>query len=235
MSISGTTATITLQSSGVIHASGSVSISPKIVGNYSITKTGTGTLTISSGGANSTFSGVFILDGGVVNTYGSGVSGNTRGPFGTGTLTLRSGQIRAQGSNARSYYNPVALDGGVILGDPGYLGEINISAGTAGSTTTLLKDSTITLLNYSNWNQAITGNHNLTKSGTGALALTHLSNSYTGKTYVTDGALFVTGALLNSEVEIQSGAILGGTSASAASGFYREVVVKSGGRLLNRG
>jgi len=231
LAIGGTAATITLQSSGVVHADGDVTLNPKIVGDYSITKTGTGTLTLGRGGLESTFSGGFILDGGVVNTYGSSATTGA-GPFGTGTLTLRSGQIRTQGANGRTYTNAVALDGSIILGHEDYMGDIYFSAGNMGNATTLLRDSEISTINYSTWNQKISGDYSLTKSGTGALALTNVANDYSGKTIVAGGALFVTGALLNSEVEVQAGAVLGGTSsATAGTGFYREVVVKTGGRL----
>jgi len=221
---------IRLKGSGVIYADSKISIASAGIhdegGAYSITKKGKAELVLNN--AN-TFSGGFILDGGLVTSQNSSVVTNgtiTRSPFGTGTLTLRSGTLSAQTANARGYSNAVVLDGYVTLGmESGGVGNISFES-NAGKSTTIASDSTLEVVNRVIWNQAINGDsHSLTKSGNGTLIFNG-NNGYSGDTIVAAGQLMVNGNLLMSEVEVRSGARLGGTGA-----LYQTVTVKAGGKL----
>lgn len=75
-------------------------------GSFSITKAGTGALTLS--GAN-TFSGGFVQGSG--DTYISGLGTPTAGAFGTGPVTLAGGRILYNSGTAALYNNLVAQTG----------------------------------------------------------------------------------------------------------------------------
>ena len=71
----------------------------------------------------------------------------------------------------------------------------------------------------------ITGNYNLTKSGTGTWTLSGATNSYGGTTTVSNGKLLVNGNISTSVVTVSTGATIGGTGSiggnlTVASGAF---------------
>jgi hypothetical protein len=108
-----------LYTSGAINvaATSSLTLSPLIrdgVGSQSITKLGQGVLsfagvgyavTTTNNSGSSTYSGGFVLNGGVVQWALSGTAG-VGTPFGLGPLTLRSGTLRSTTSTARPPWAP---------------------------------------------------------------------------------------------------------------------------------
>ena len=153
-----------------------------------VVKNGAGQLYLDN--SANTYSGGFTLNAGEVQFTSSGTAGSgvlSNSVFGTGTLTLAGGTIASSstgGSSGRTIYNSVVLNGTVQMGQTGW-GTTNatMNGGTAllafstnaSGTTTLQGDSTINTLGYVQWDQAISGNYRLTKTGTGA---NNLSNNY---------------------------------------------------------
>lgn len=140
----------------------------------SITKIGDGVLSFNGTGNQSnlsTYSGGFVLDGGVVQWASSGTAG-VGTPFGLGNLTLRSGTLRSTGTSGRSIYTGVVLDGSVTLGSTasGFTGNITVSTSGSGSTT-IASNSMITTADgvTTDWQQAMSGTGRLTKAGSGIL------------------------------------------------------------------
>lgn len=150
-----------------------------ISGTGNITKAGPGTLTLSS---NNTFEGGVILSSGTIATLGSTdvVSGTiANGALGKSTLTLAGGALTSSSSTVRSYANSVVIAGNTTLGDATNNGTQTFS-GSAGGTTTLSGNHTLTLNSDVAWQQAISGTgFRLTKDGAGTLTLGRLGASVT--------------------------------------------------------
>lgn len=200
----------------------------------SITKVGQGTLsfagvsyapTTTNNSTQSTYSGGFVLDGGIVQWASSGTAGVST-PFGLGPLTLRSGTLRSTTTGGRSINTSVVLDGAVTLGstDPSFTGSITINSSGGGLSTTVASASTLTIVDSgsTNWNQSTSGTGSLTKAGAGILrfsgaggALTH-----TGSTVVQSGTMIMAANLssasavsvLNAATLLGTGTIAGATS-----------------------
>lgn len=147
-----------------------------------------------SGALSKTDLGTLTLSG--VNTYagGTNLQGGTLGvgnsqALGAGTLTMLNGttlQFAANGLN---------LANAITLGAP----DPTIDSGTGTDTLS----------------GAISGAGALTKIGSGTLILSN-ANTYTGATEVQVGTLAVTGSIAASAVQVDSGAILGGSGAVGA-------------------
>ena len=153
----------------------------------SLVKNGEGLLYLNN--ANNTYTGGFTLNSGDVvftasGTNGVGVVANSA--FGTGTLTWNGGTIAGNSSTSgRKIFNSVELNGTVQSGQTSW-GNTNVSmnSGTyllrvdtnAGGTTTLLGNSTIKTLAYTEWEQNISGQYRITKDGTGAFLLNNYLN-----------------------------------------------------------
>jgi len=158
-------------------------------GTGGLVKNGTGLMLLNN--ANNTYSGGFTLNNGEVqfNNSGSVVGGAvTTSVFGTGTVTLNGGIIGSQstaGTSGRTIHNNVVLNGNVQLGMTSWGttnavmnggGALLTFSTNAAGTTSLLGDSTLNVLGYVQYDQAINGSaYRLTKTGTGASSL---SNNY---------------------------------------------------------
>ena len=139
-----------------------------------LTKIGDGVLSFAGTGNQSqlsTYSGGFVLDGGIVQWALSGTAG-VGSPFGLGSLSLRSGTLRSTGTSGRSIYSSVVLDGTTTIGStaPGFTGSITVSS--SGSTT-IARPSSLTIADgvTTDWQQAMSGTGRLTKAGAGILQL----------------------------------------------------------------
>jgi len=153
-----------------------------------VVKNGAGLLYLNNG--TNTYTGGFTLNAGEVQFTSSGNAAAgvvTNSVFGTGTVTLAGGTISTSdsaGNSGRTIFNNVALNGTVQMGQTAW-GTTNarMNSGTAlltfstngGGSTTLQGNSTINTLGYVLWDQAISGNFRLTKTGTGTNSL---SNNY---------------------------------------------------------
>ncbi len=193
-----------------------------ITGAGSITKTGAGTLLM---GKNNTFSGGFTLQEGTVRTNLSGVSDLSVGPLGTGTVTLKGGNLQSVSTNARMYYNNIVLNGSVSFGTASGSGsgDQTFESTTAGTSTSLASDSTLNTIGNVTWNQNIVGANStayrLTKSGAGTLVLGG-SNSYVGGFTVTGGVLQFGGT-----------GTMGGTSGGSVPTYVSDFFSMDGGTI----
>lgn len=193
-----------------------------ITGVGSITKTGAGTLLM---GKNNTFSGGFTLQEGTVRTNFSGASDLSVGPLGTGTVTLKGGNLQSVSTNARTYYNNIVLNGSVSFGTASGSGsgDQTIESTTAGTSTSLASDSTLNTIGNVTWNQNIVGANStayrLTKSGAGTLVLGG-SNSYVGGFTVTGGVLQFGGT-----------GTMGGTSGGSVPTYVSDFFSMDGGTI----
>jgi len=155
-------------------------------GTGGLVKNGTGQMYMSQN--LSTYSGGFTLNSGEVlftSSGNAGAGGVTNSMFGTGTLTLNGGTISSSSATSgRSIYNNIVLNGNFQSGQTSWgTTNINMNTGSAllkmvtnsGGTTTLLGASTINTLNATEWDQNISGDYRITKTGTGASSL---SNNY---------------------------------------------------------
>ena len=231
--------------SGAINvaANTSVTLSPLIRDGgatpRSITKIGNGVLsfagvpyagTTTNSSTNSTYSGGFTLNGGIVQWAASGVSGTN--PFGSGSLTLRSGTLRSTTSTGKSINSSVVLDGSVTLGsaDPLFNGNITINSSGGALATTIASNSIVSIAGSGStaWNQSTSGTGSLTKAGPGLLRFTTLSTlAHTGSTAVQDGTLIMAGnmtspgavSILNAATLLGTGTIAGPTSIFSGGTF----------------
>jgi fibronectin-binding autotransporter adhesin len=197
-------------------------------GNYSLTKTGTGSLTL---GSSTTATANVTARTGVASTYG-------------GDTNIQAGSIRVGMNNALPTGTTVNIASGAVL-DLSVTGQAisvaNFNAeiaglsdlGGGGGTVTanslannLAAQRTLTLNGSGNY--AFTGNIvNATGAGTGNLAVTKTgsgtqtlgggANTYSGPTTVSGGTLLVNGSLTaSSSVTVAVGATLGGSGTIAS-------------------
>lgn len=213
---------VTIAGGATLDLGGFASEVASLAGAGTVTNTGSGTATLTTGrsGVSSSFGGV-LADGtaplGLVKA-GSGtltLSGPSTYSGGTEVLagTLEVGNSAALGTG------PVGLDDGTQLR---FVADGLTLANALDLRNT---DPTIdTGSGFETISGAITGPGQLTKIGIGTLDLTGTS-PYTGATEVAGGTLLVDGALVASTVTVDAGATLGGRGSVAG------VVVGSGGRL----
>ncbi|WP_438481951.1 autotransporter-associated beta strand repeat-containing protein [Oleiharenicola lentus] len=222
---------------------GTVNVAGTIVGssasNTGITKTGPGTLVLSS--AN-TYSGVTTLSGGTLVLAADGA-------LGTSTLSLGAATTLRSDGAARTIANNVSLSGDATLGGTGNLtftapiilsgnpaagrtltitntgvttvGNIGTSLPGASGTLLTLAGSGSLIVNGTVANQGTgaggPGNQalSLTKTGTGNLTLNGV-NTYRGATTINGGSITVNGSALASAFTVNSGATIGGRGSIGA-------------------
>lgn len=186
---------------------------------------GTGSVVIDGDGGgivvvnnpNSTFSGGVRLNAGsfTVPTVSSlpAAATPTSGPFGTGTLTLNGGSIRATSGQHVRVDNPVTWAGDTTVP----------TSGTASNDKTLTFGGAVTIVGNTHTLNTASGDpvvfagpigdsgagFGLIKAGTGVLTLS-VANTYTGLTRVNAGTLLVNGSIAG-PAEVRAGATLGGS------------------------
>jgi autotransporter-associated beta strand protein len=185
--------------------------------------------------AANAYAGGTIINGGrlvVVSTSGSGSS--ITGPFGSGTLTLNGGLIRAATGATRTIANPVILGGNVTFG------ESNGTNAVAFSGTTTITSTTQTITSSGaqvQFNGIIGDGGNglgLVKAGTSGSLLLGAANTYSGGTTVSQGTLFVTNTT-GSGTGSGSVSIAGAATVSSTLGGTGFVVPSAGNTITASG
>ncbi len=222
-------------------SAGSGEISGAVVENggaNKVTKTGTGTWTLS--GAN-TYTGVTAVQNGnlrvtSLNSVSSGTSTSSLGApitIANGTIALGSGATTGQltyigsGETSDRVINLLGTTGGAILdasGTGALVLSSNLTATGAGIKTLTLQGSSAANNSIAKIvNNSGTNITSVTKDGTGTWVLS-ATNTYTGATTVTNGKLIVSGSIASSSTTVGSGA----TFALSGSGAAGAVTVNSG-------
>lgn len=195
-----------------------------ISGGASLTKSGTGSLTITN---TNTFGGGTVLNDGLLMV-------NAAAALGTGPLTLHGGQLSSVNTtNAPAFTVPASFDGTVTLGH-----ATNTAGMTFGGVNTLAGDTTINvaLPEASNNNVGLSGtltdgasSFKLTKTGTGILRL-FVANAYDGGTLVEGGTLYVSNAasMGTGAVTVTGTMSGGGMILYGAGGTYAKDLTLSG-------
>ena len=153
-----------------------------ITGTGNLTKVGTGTLTLA--GVN-TYTGITTINAGVLSISQDANLGTAPASGGGGPLTFNGGTLQATASFTLNANRGVTLNGGGGTFD-------------------------VTAANFLTYDGVITGTGDLTKIGTGTLALGGV-NTYTGSTTVNAGFLQASSADAFSEASaftVNTGAIL---------------------------
>jgi len=166
--------TITLIGNSTINALSNVAISHNMTGAFSLTKNGSGILSMIT--TAKPFSGGFILNNGTVLV-------GDNGALGTGTITLNSGTLSASSATARALTNTLQIGGAVVFGDGTNAGTLTFSGPV-----TLTADSTITNPTTTTFTGAVGGGFGLAKDGNTLLTLAG-NNTYTGTTTINAGTL----------------------------------------------
>jgi fibronectin-binding autotransporter adhesin len=185
----------------------SLAITGAITGTGGITKNGVGGFQLSSN--SNTFSGGFTLNDGEIHLFGSLA-------FGSSTLTINGGAIIPRGA-ARNVPNAVTVGGNFVLGQVPLNSQMQLSGAMdlGGATRTVtVPDTTVVV------DAIISGgmtNGGFTKDGAGTLQVGG-TNTYTGPTTLSAGALNLTGTLSGSPVSVASGTTLTQSNTGAIGG-----------------
>lgn len=183
-----------------------------ISGSGGLTKAGAGTLVLT--GANTYSGGTTITEGTLVGTTASlqgDIVNNAALVFDQATDGTFADVISGSGSLTKDGTGTLTLTGA-----NSYTGGTTITGGTlVGSTASLQGDITnnaVLVFNQTadgTFGGDVSGNGTLIKTGAGLLNLTG-SSSFSGTTTVGAGRLAVNGSLAASDVDVQSGASIGG-------------------------
>ena len=177
----------------------------------SLTKDGTGTLTLSN--AN-TFAGGTILNNGTLSiNYGGSGSGQDSA-VGTGSLTINGGAIDNTSGKSLTLLTPITQ---YWNGNFAFAGTTNLDLGTAPVT---LQQAQVTVTVNTNILEVdgqigdVSGISTLVKSGNGTLVLSNYNNSFGGGVTLSAGTLDINtdGALGNGKLTILNGTVLDNTS-----------------------
>jgi autotransporter-associated beta strand protein len=207
-----------------------------------LTKTGNGSLVLSSSTSN--------FNGGVNLTGGSLIFANTSttvngvvsaGPIGIGTLTIGAGTTVLSDGTARTVPNPVSITGnfafgGELTGNNLILGGA-VSLGTSTPTVTVTNPAVVSQLGGTVGAVTGTGAVGLTKAGSGVLVLGSAGDTWTGATTVSGGVLRfgATQLLPNSDFVVAAGAELDINNSATVIGSLSGDTATTGGLVTNIG
>jgi autotransporter-associated beta strand protein/T5SS/PEP-CTERM-associated repeat protein len=206
-------------------------ISGNITGNASLTKVGSGTLSLTGSATNA---GGLVISSGNVSIGNGGTTGSV-----TGNIT-NNAALAFNRSNDFTYSGIVSGSGSleqlgtgttILAGNNTYGGGTIVTAGTLQGTTQSLQgaitNNASLVFNQSTngtYAGALAGTGMLSKAGTGTITFSGTS-SFSGTTAINSGTLAVTGSLVNSTTQINSGATLAGTGTLGA------VTINDGGTI----
>src|SRR5205823_5304864 len=178
-----------------------VTIADVISGNFNLSKSGAGALTLS---AANTFGGVgesFTLNAGTLNIGNAAALGDA-----SNTFVINGGTIDNTSGSALTINNYTQTWSGSFT----FTGSNSLNLGTGGVTLNANPTITTTAGTLTVDGVIADGSGNsLTKAGTGILALGG-TNTYTGPTTINGGKLIVNGSLAGGAVSVNGGAALGG-------------------------
>jgi len=196
-----------------ISGAGGLSCTGNLSGSNALTKTGTGTLTVTH--SNAGFSGNVAISEGAI-----GITDSTA--LGIGAITAQSGASLAC-SGGITVANAITLNGYGVSGSGAI--QSNGGANTYSGAITLGSDAGIGVWAGSMSVSSVSGAYALRKSGTDLLVVTGIQ-TLTGGYAVSAGTLQVDGTLISSTTtSVSFGATLDGTGTTGA------VTVASGGTL----
>ncbi|MFM7242837.1 MAG: autotransporter-associated beta strand repeat-containing protein [Planctomycetaceae bacterium] len=232
-----------LNTSGVINVAAGTQLSLSTMVRQdgtarSITKVGNGVLAFAGTGNQSslsTYTGGFVLEGGVVQWALSGTAASGT-PFGIGSLTLRNGILRSTGTSGRSVNVSVVLDGTAEIGSTssGLTGGITVNSAGGSLATSVRRDSVLAIADgqSTTWHQATTGSGGLTKAGGGTLRFSGAGGTlaHSGSTVVQSGTLVMDAVLAS-----PSGATILAGAALLGSGTLSSPTTISGSATLSPG
>jgi len=166
----------------------------------SLTKLGTGTLTINTY-ENDYTGGTYLTAGSLV--LGSSALSKATGPLGGGTVYLNGGTVKDNGASFVTIYNDIVIGGNVGFGTTGAYDPATPAASGlifsdlgASAITLTAANAVLTVNNNTEFYAPIAGaGKGLTKAGNGELVLSASANTYTGLTTVNAGKLKVISSL----------------------------------------
>ncbi|MGZ8845121.1 MAG: beta strand repeat-containing protein, partial [Pyrinomonadaceae bacterium] len=193
----------------VANSGATLNLSSILSGNFNLTKSGAGKLTLS--GANTFGAGkTFTLQAGTLNINSSTALGAATNTFqiNGGTIDNTSGAaITLSNNNAQTWNGDFTFTGGSGTTHDLDFGLGAVSLGTAAGTTRTITTSAGTLITRGIISNGTTAN-SLTKTGAGTLKL-YGASTYSGTTIVNNGTLSLQGSLSSSTIQIDSGATFG--------------------------
>ena len=194
-SLSGaSTGVLTMSAAGITVNSGNYQ--GTVMGNFKLTKSGTGSdnLVLTNGSSN--FGGGVDLLAGTLSISTSTVLASqsiANGPLGSGALSVANlGGNLSTSSGVQTLHNSLILAADLAISGSG---AVFTDAGLSASSTTQFAAATAVTLNVSSIltiDQAISGSANLIKSGSGELILKKAQNTFTGTVTVNAGTLSLT-------------------------------------------
>ncbi len=199
--------TLTFGIAGNIAANANATISSILAGSSAITKTGVGTLSLN---ATNTYNGVTTINQGALNatTFAPGGSNSSIGSAAVAetNLILNGGTLGHNAANVATtnrLFSVGTSNGGIDSSAASATNTLSFTATTAFGFNNQLGTRTLTLRGSNTGNNTMgvlisndgSGNAtSLTKSDAGTWILNNNSNSYTGVTTITGGALVLTSA-----------------------------------------
>ncbi len=192
-------------------------------GSYTVES---GSVTVSlhgSGGLTKTTSGTVTMSGNAQNDY-------------TGVALISGGTLKAAGSNSLSKASDLIVDGGTLelSGFSQTTKTVTLRSGSIiGTNTITASDSSTPFTVFSgNISAYIQANGGLTKNGTGLVSITNTADMNNHATTVTGGILDLTKATILNTNRVY---LTGGTLYAAGSSLQNSPVELAGGRLAPAG
>jgi len=151
-------------------------------GTRSVTKKGTGTLTLSNTSASTAPFEELIINAGKVRLAGQ----NAAGTAADTKIIMTGGTLSATGTSTINLGNAVDFSGNLAFGDATDTGIVNF---TSDSTVSLVGNTTVNTISQLNLQGVVGGDYSLTKTGAGILFLGSNANTFTGGLNINGGTV----------------------------------------------